>query len=628
MQGTHSTKVAAVASEPLTTSEVLDAVDRILNDAAFQASVRRRAFLRYLVEETLAGRAGQLKGFQIATAVFGRDETFDSQADPVVRLEARRLRRDLEHYYLTAGRGDPLRISLPKGAYVPSFERQDAKALSASPAPAMEADAETEVSSVAPNAPPDTTGGTHPTTTAEALEITGEATGRRFLHLVILTLLGIGMPIAAAGVWLWDQRLHESSEKTTIEPQQRGPSVIVLPLGSLSTREDDRFLAAGITQQLITDLMRFGAFKLYSVPASLRQDASADPVDVGRNLAVAYVVKGSVRSGAGRVRVGAQLVDAKTGQVLWSETYDRSLTPENLLDVQEDLTGQLATRLAQPYGVIREAVTTRFERERPQTLFAYQCVLRAYTYRSTFSRELYAPTRACLEQAVRLDPTYADAFALLGWLHLDAARYSFVPESEASAEMDQARIFTERAVALAPKQPLSLQALAAVSYYRGEFQRAEKLQREALALNPHDPETAAQLGWRLAFRGRWEEGLGYLRGAVERSLAPPAWYHTSLAMHAYLEGNYTEALLEAEQTRITFSGIGLALYAMTHAALGNQEEAKKAIDEMAARIPHFARDPVAALRIHHIDEPIIDRLVDGLRQAGWREPDGSQTRVE
>ena len=67
---------------------------------------------------------------------------------------------------------------------------------------------------------------------------------------------------------------------------------------------------------------------------------------------------------------------------------------------------------------------------------------------------------------------------------------------------------------------------------------------------------------------------------------------------------------------------------MTHAALGNQEEAKKAIDEMAARIPHFARDPVAALRIHHIDEPIIDRLVDGLRQAGWREPDGSQTRVE
>ena len=366
--------------------------------------------------------------------------------------------------------------------------------------------------------------------------------------------------------------------------------------------------------------MRFADFKLYSVPASLRQNAAADLADVGRSLAVAYVIKGSVRSDAGLVRVSAQLVDAKTGQVLWSETYDRGLTPDSLLGVQEDLAGQLATRLAQPYGVIREVVTARFHKKRPQTLFAYECVLRAYTYRSTFSRDLYAPTRACLEQAVRLDPEYAEAFALLGWLHLDAARYRFVPESDASAEMDQARIFAERAAALAPKQPVSLQALAAVSYYRGEFDRAEKLQREALALNPNDPEALAQLGWRLAFRGRWDEGLGYLRRAIERSPAPPAWYHTSLAMHAYLEGNYTEALVEAEQTRITFSGIDLALYAMTQAALGNQDEAEKGLDEMAARVPHFARDPAAALRIHHIDEPIIDRLVDGLRKAGWKEP--------
>jgi TolB-like protein len=116
-----------------------------------------------------------------------------------------------------------------------------------------------------------------------------------------------------------------------LAPQERGPSVIVLPFETLSTHDDDRFLASGMTQQLITDLMRFGAFKLYSVPASLRQNAAADPVHLGRSLAVAYVIKGSIRSDAGLVRVGAQLVDAKTGQVLWSETYDRSLTPDNLV---------------------------------------------------------------------------------------------------------------------------------------------------------------------------------------------------------------------------------------------------------------------------------------------------------
>src|SRR5512132_2841427 len=128
--------------------------------------------------------------------------------------------------------------------------------------------------------------------------------------------------VAVFGGWLWTQRMRSSE----LAPQERGPSVIVLPFETLSTHDDDRFLASGMT-----DLMRFGAFKLYSVPASLRQNAAADPVHLGRSPAVAYVIKGSIRSDAGLVRVGAQLVDAKTGQVLWSETYDRSLTPDNLV---------------------------------------------------------------------------------------------------------------------------------------------------------------------------------------------------------------------------------------------------------------------------------------------------------
>src|ERR671918_20022 len=73
-----------------------------------------------------AGRADRLKGYSIALAVFDRDDSFDPQTDPVVRLAARRLRRALEHYYLTAGRDDPVRIEIPKGGYAPICERQAA----------------------------------------------------------------------------------------------------------------------------------------------------------------------------------------------------------------------------------------------------------------------------------------------------------------------------------------------------------------------------------------------------------------------------------------------------------------------------------------------------------------------
>lgn len=100
---------------------VEDALERIMASADFVESARNRNFLRYVVSETLAGRSGRIKAYSIGTTVFGRDDNFDPQQDAIVRIEAGRLRRALEHYYLTGGQADPLRIDLPRGSYVPKF---------------------------------------------------------------------------------------------------------------------------------------------------------------------------------------------------------------------------------------------------------------------------------------------------------------------------------------------------------------------------------------------------------------------------------------------------------------------------------------------------------------------------
>ena len=112
-------------SSPLP-DEVRDQLARILGSPEFVVPERARGFLRYLVEQTLAGHADRLKGYTIATAVFERDASFDAQADPVVRTEAGRLRRALERYYLVAGQADPVLIEVPKGGYVPIFSRRAA----------------------------------------------------------------------------------------------------------------------------------------------------------------------------------------------------------------------------------------------------------------------------------------------------------------------------------------------------------------------------------------------------------------------------------------------------------------------------------------------------------------------
>ena len=100
---------------------VREQLERILASSHFAAAPGASRLLRFIVEESLAGRAQQLKEYTLARQVFERDASFDSKTDPAVRVEASRLRNRLEHYYLTVGRADPVLIELPRGAYVPAF---------------------------------------------------------------------------------------------------------------------------------------------------------------------------------------------------------------------------------------------------------------------------------------------------------------------------------------------------------------------------------------------------------------------------------------------------------------------------------------------------------------------------
>ena len=102
---------------------IREQLDRILEHVEFQATDKMREFLRYVVEETLAGRSERIKGFSVAVEVFGRNSDFDAANDPVVRIQAGRLRRAIERYYLVGGRQDPIRIDIPKGSYVPVFAK-------------------------------------------------------------------------------------------------------------------------------------------------------------------------------------------------------------------------------------------------------------------------------------------------------------------------------------------------------------------------------------------------------------------------------------------------------------------------------------------------------------------------
>ncbi|MBY8978028.1 hypothetical protein KHP62_19615 [Rhodobacteraceae bacterium NNCM2] len=536
-------------------TDIEQALSRILASPAFAASERRRAFLAYVIDETLAGRGQRLKGFSIALAVFDRDESFDPKIDPVVRLEARRLRRDLDGYYAHEGYNDPVRISIPKGGYVPAFE-WSAATLNVDPA------------SSEPDEPPPV-----PIDPAD-----GGPPRFNMRHRLAAACLAI----VAAGLvgWLAVQNLPPEPGSGRNEP-----NVMVMPFEALGDTPHDLFLARGITQELIEELMRIPGFRVYSVPGGIRSGGTSghDPPALAE---ADYVITGGVRIEGDMVRLTAQVGVAQTGHVLWSHGYKRPFTPEALIEAQSGLAGEIATEIGQSYGVINHDVLARAAQGEVSDMQSYLCVLRAYTYRRNFSRSEFGEVFECLEEAVERDPGYSDAWAMLGWMHLDAGRFGFVPIENMQDAYQAGLSAATQAVELEPENVLAMRVLAAVNHYLKHFSEGEALSRKAVALNPHDPDTLAQLGWRLALRGNFEEGVPILERAIERTANPPGWYFHLIAVDLIMKGEYEQMLALIDPKAAERSGFSQALIAISSAAVCDQDRADAALGcEPINRIP-------------------------------------------
>ena len=222
----------------------------------------------------------------------------------------------------------------------------------------------------------------------------------------------------------------------------------MLPFESLSDDMEDHNLASGLTYEVINDLMRFAHFRVYSIPASFRLDPQADPQALARDLGVSYVVKGALSSEADQVRLMAQLYDAASGRIVWSDNYDRNLNPEALLEVQEELAGSVATVLGETYGKVRGDLTERASARRGAEHAELHLRAQGLRLPSQLRREALPAGARLPDAAVARDPDYAAAWAMLGWLQLDAARFHYVPAERKEETLAQAIASASHAVDL------------------------------------------------------------------------------------------------------------------------------------------------------------------------------------
>ncbi|WP_114189308.1 adenylate/guanylate cyclase domain-containing protein [Microvirga aerophila] len=391
----------------------------------------------------------------------------------------------------------------------------------------------------------------------------------------------------------------------TPQPQPARTSIAVLPFTNMSQDPEQETFADGLTEDLITDLSRrAGLFVIARHSTFAYKGRSVDVRQVARELGVRYLVEGSTRRAAGRVRINVQLIDAAEGDHLWAERFDRHL--EDMFAVQDEVTGRIVEALV---GRLTPVPT----RNRPTSMEAYDLCVRG---RALIGKtpEVAREASLLLQRAIALDPNYAEAHRWLafnlwtGWAHWGEPMEPNRSRSVALAE---------RAVALDPNDAGCRWVLGQVLAFERRWPESDAAFEAAFKLDANQADGWAMQGEMATFHGRPEDGILKVQRALRLNPHPPGWYHWELG-YAQYAARWHEAAVETLRQPSTYRTGSRRILAASLAQLGRTEEARQEAELFMVSNPHFTIGYWAATQPFR-DEAIREHFVDGYRKAGLPE---------
>lgn len=389
---------------------------------------------------------------------------------------------------------------------------------------------------------------------------------------------------------------------------QAKPSVAVLPLVNQSGDPANDYFSDGITGEIIDALGRFAALTVMDYNATRPYKGKAmPPADIGRELGVRYLVDGSVRRAADRVRVSVRLTDAGQGVLLWSQQFDEQLSDIFALEdkIARSVAGTLAAKVT--------SIETKIALAKPtENLDAYDLVLRGRAKLLQATRSANHDARQLFEQALRLDPDYAAAHAGLGLAYLDMASFGWTefPEEMLARAEQHAREALSR-------DPDNIEAhviLSEVHSTQLQNDRALAEIERALEINPSDAASHSQRGSILLWTGgRIDEAIAELETAF--TLDPNSADAFALGLAYYTARRHDDCVrfLERESLRHPDRVYLPMLLAATYAQLGRAADAKRVAEAARRRLPVIDPKTFGSRFRNPADQ---DYLIDGLRKAG------------
>lgn len=616
---------------------VREALARLVESDDFRTSPQLSTILRFVVEATLDGRREAIKGYTIAVEALGRDPSFDPQVDPIVRVEATRLRRALQRYYAGAGAGEDIEIVIPRGSYVPQFvPRRPAVAGAPAPsdlaAPVVEAETAVQAPAsagravVAPAAVAAAVGGSRPGLLARARHWAGIA----LVLAVLLLSFSVAFDVFDASGW---RALVSSLGLAPIERHNR----LGIPMVEVRTFDNvhsvtaaamvsnagagseagGEFPARALEVRIRDALARFDLLDVLASPdarPALSCNGSGAPNS-------AFALAGLVEShDDASVSLLLRLSDLCDGTIVWSREFDALRRTDDPTAVENELVREIMASLAEPYGVIQARARARvMSTGGPAAAGPYGCVLLAYDYWRSYLPADHATARDCLEAAVRADGTFALGYALLAELYLDEIRNGANPRANPPA-LNRALAAAEQAVELSPTSGYFRRVSLDVHSFRGERGSALAQGDIALQLNPYDVDTLADYGGRLISFGEVARGEVMLETALKVAPAMPPSIDYFRVLAAYLHGNGPAAAAAADRLMGDGFAPGLLARALASQMNGEAAAAKADVKRLVALVPAWKAEPDAMLAAFFPDPAVARRVGADLATLGLGRP--------
>ena len=446
--------------------------------------------------------------------------------------------------------------------------------------------------------------------TATGTSLPARRPARTALRAVVWAAVLVGALAGALGLVFYLD-LVPLSEPPGDSSRSTQVSIAVLPFDNLSANQTQDYFVEGITEEMILALGRFSELSVIAREAVQQYKGKAlKPDELSRDLGVRYALQGSVRRDGERVRVTATLIDAQTGVQLWADRYDGEVG--DVFAVQDDITQKVVGTLA--------IKLTDIERQRslarpPENLQADDYSQRAWNHYRAATRSDIREARRLFEQAIALDPAYAQAYVGLATTRVVTVSSGWT-ELTAEALADAERL-ARKALALDSTNAAAHATLAEVYLHRQQYDLARAEDEQAIALNPNDAWSHAARGGVLVYAGEPQEAVKSFEIALRLDPSMNIVGTYPMGWAYYLVGRYEDGVrvMERQEQQFPSDFFVHAALAASYAQLGRKEDAARAATSVRRSWPFFHVDTFVTQFRRTQDR---DTIREGLLKAGLK----------